>query len=116
MTGAALAGLHYPAEVFLMYRRYDKAFREQAIKLVTEQGRPVATAARDVGIPHTTLIQWLKRSGWSKPVDADRLMPLPDDAAALKARILELEQQVKELQTDREILKKATAFFASQSK
>ena len=41
---------------------------------------------------------------------------LPDDVAVLKARVLDLERQVKDLETDREILKKATAFFANQSK
>lgn len=99
-----------------MHRRYDKAFKEQAVKLVTDQGRPIAQAALDLGMPHTTLIQWLKKVGWTKPVDANRPVALPDDPAALKARIIDLEQQVKDLQIDREILKKATAFFANQSR
>jgi len=97
------------------YRRYEKQFKEQTLKLVTEQGRAATTVARDLGIPHTTLLKWLKKIGW-KPAKMDRANRLPDDPAALKARICQLEGQVKELEIDREILKKATAFFASQSK
>lgn len=99
-----------------MNRRYDKAFREQTLKLVTEQGRDPTGVARDLGMPHSTLFKWLKEAGWTKPVDAGRAAPLPDDVVVLKARVLDLERQVKGLETDREILKKATAFFANQSK
>jgi transposase len=99
-----------------MYRRYDKPFREQAVKLVTEEARPATTVARDLGIPHSTLFKWLKKVGWHRPVNTDGSLPLPDDAVALKARVLELEREVQRLEMDREILKKATAFFASQSR
>jgi transposase len=99
-----------------MNRRYDKAFRKQAQKLVTEQGRDPTGVARDLGMPTSTLFKWLKEAGWTQPVDSDRAVPLPDDVAVLKARVLELERQVKALEIDREILKKATAFFANQSK
>jgi transposase len=99
-----------------MYRRYDKAFREQALKLVTEQGREPTGVARDLGMPTSTLFKWLKEAGWTQPLEEDQAAALPDDVAVLKARVLELQRQVKSLETDREILKKATAFFANQSK
>jgi len=99
-----------------MYRRYDKAFREQTLKLVTEQGRDPTGVARDLGMPNSTLFKWLKAIGWTQPVDKNQPVPLPDDVVLLKARVLELQRQVKQLETDREILKKATAFFANQSK
>jgi transposase len=99
-----------------MYRRYDKAFREQAMNLVTEQGRDPTGVARDLGMPNSTLFKWLKKAGWTQPVDGNQAASLPDDVGVLKARILDLQRQVKDLETDREILKKATAFFASQSK
>jgi transposase len=99
-----------------MYRRYDKAFRAQAMKLVRDDGRDPTGVARDLGMPNSTLFKWLKDAGWTPPADRDRAVPLPDDLAVLKARIIELERQVKDLETDREILKKATAFFANQSK
>jgi transposase len=95
-----------------MYRRYDKSFRQQAIQMVTEQGCNPTSVARDLGMPHSTLFKWLKAFGWTRQ-GAHRVS---DDVAALKARIGQLQAQVKDLETDREILKKATAFFASQSK
>jgi transposase len=98
-------------------RVYDQAFQEQAIKLVTEQGRDPTSTARELGIPTSTFFQWLWHRGWKKSFKNTKATPPPpDDPAVLKARIAELERQVQSLQTDREILKKATAFFASQSK
>lgn len=99
-----------------MYRRYDKAFRDQAMKLVTQEGRDPTGVSRDLGMPASTLFKWLKDAGWTPPADKDRAVPLPDDVVVLKARVVELERQVKDLETDREILKKATAFFANQNK
>jgi transposase-like protein len=64
-------------------------------------------------MPMTTLGMWLKRAGWVKP--ADRAVPVPEDAGALKVRVAELEVEVKRLELEREILKKAAAYFASQS-
>jgi transposase len=98
-------------------RVYDQAFQEQAIKLVTVQRQDPTSTARDLGIPTSTFFKWLYDRGWKKsftnhgPASAP-----PDDPVVLKARITELERQVQSLLTDREILKKATAFFASQSK
>jgi transposase-like protein len=42
-------------------------------------------------------------------------VPLPEEPAVLKVRVAELERQVKRLEQERDILKKATAYFASQS-
>ena len=83
---------------------------------MTEQGRDPTGVARDLGMPNSTLFKWLKDAGWTQPADQDQPVQLPNDIAVLKARVLDLQRQVKELETDREILKKATAFFANQSK
>ena len=103
------------------YRRYTRQFKEEAMDLVRERGYEVARAARDLGVPVTTLNMWLEKAGWVRPAegpvdpDADRLTPPSQDPARLRARVQELERQVKRLEMEREILKKATAFFASQS-
>lgn len=96
-----------------MNKRYTKAFREQAMRLVTEREYGVATAARELGIPESTLTLWLKRSGWQKHVENES--PVSDDPRALAAEVLELRRRVKRLEMEKEILKKATAFFASQN-
>ena len=92
---------------------YTRQFKEQAMDLVRVQGLTVTHAARELGIPLPTLSVWLQKAGWMKRVEP--LAPLPEDPAALKVRVAELERQVKRLQMEKEILKKATAYFASQS-
>ena len=98
----------------MMNRRYTKAFREQAMKLVTEKEYGVATAARELGIPESTLTKWLADSGWKRHGEGDG-PPLSDDAAVLKTQVRELRQRVKRLEMEKDILKKATAFFAGQN-
>jgi transposase len=93
-----------------MSNGYTKQFKQQAMSLVTEHGRSPSQAARELGMPDSTLAQWLKKSGWRKPEEQG---PLPEDSTALKVRVRELERQVKRLETEKDIVKKATAYFAS---
>jgi len=92
---------------------YTKQFKEQAMKLVSEQGYSAAHAARELNMPFNTLCQWLKKSGWKK--EQAPQTPLSDDPAVLQVRMRELEAQVRRLEMEKEILKKATAYFASQN-
>ena len=101
-------------------KSYSGQFKREAMDLVRVRGYDVARAARDLGVPVTTLNMWLKKAGWVRPregpVDAnDGMTPPSEDPARLRARVAELERQVKRLEMEREILKKATAFFAGQS-
>jgi transposase-like protein len=84
-------------------RSYTRQFREQAMDLVRVQGREPTAAARDLGMPFSTLNLWLRKAGWVKRVDGPHAAPLPEDPAALKVRVAELERQVKRLETEREI-------------
>lgn len=83
------------------------------MKLVREQGREVSAVARDLGMPKSTLLVWLRRCGWKPPTEPS--VPMSEDPKVLKVRIGELERQVRRLEMEKEILKKATAFFAGQS-
>lgn len=89
--------------------RYSRQFKEQSMKLVTEQGYKPAEAARKLGIPDTTFAKWLENSGWKK----EDSVKLSDDPKVLKIQIRDLQTQVKRLQMEKDILKKATAYFAS---
>ena len=92
-------------------KRYSKAFKDEACKLITEQKQEIATAARDLGIAEQTLRYWLVQRGWT----ADQVeLPESDDPRWLKARIRDLEQRLRRAEMEREVLKKATAYFASQ--
>ncbi len=95
-------------------KRHSQAFQDQACKLVTEQGYTQKQAAEQLGIHLGTLRNWLKKRGLVESpavVEPDYLAS--DDPKLLKARIAELEKQLRRTETEREILKKATAYFAN---
>jgi transposase len=93
-----------PVEGVAIMGRYTKQFQEQAIKLVMQGQQPTVTA-RELGLPHSTLLQWLKRAGWRKPEPEG---PVSEDPAVLAAQVKELRRQVKRLEMEKDILKKAT--------
>ena len=98
-------------------KHHSVAFQDEAYRLVTEQGYTQAKAAAEVGVTEVTLRAWLKKRGLLKPVEVvepDYLAS--DDPRLLKARIKELERRLRRSETEKEILKKATAFFAKESK
>jgi transposase len=99
---------------------YSKQFKEQAMRLVSERGYTPTSAARELGMPINTLNQWLHKAGWRPPARGveDPVLPaapLSDDPAVLKIRVKELEAENRRLRMEKDILKKATAFFASQN-
>ena len=89
--------------------RYSRQFKDEAIKLVTEQGYKPAEAARKLGVPDTTYGKWIENSGWAKPQ-----AKLSEDPKLLQVQLREAQAQLKELQMENEILKKATAYFARE--
>jgi transposase len=91
-------------------RKYTTEFKQDAVKLVTEQGYKVPEAARNLGINEGVLRRWMNEFG--KSLDGE-----PDSKGFSKEqqRIRQLEKEVKHLKMEREILKKATAFFVKES-
>ena len=92
------------------HRPYTRQFKEQAVKLVIDGQDPTRTA-RELGMPHSTLMLWLHKAGWRKP-EPDGAV-ISEDPAVLRARIRELQRQLKRSEMEKDILKKATAYFAS---
>jgi transposase len=92
------------------HRPYTRQFKEQAVKLVIDGQEPTRTA-RELGMPHSTLMIWLKKAGWRKPEPQGAV--ISEDPAVLKAQIRELQRQLKRSEMEKDILKKATAYFAS---
>jgi transposase len=82
---------------------YSLDFKVSAAQLVTEQGRGLKEAATSLGVAPSTLQYWVRRFGIPA---AARPLP-PDDADALR-------MENERLRMEREILKKATAFFAKE--
>jgi transposase len=94
------------------HRPYTRQFKEQAVRLVTAQGQEPTRVARELGMPHSTLLLWLAKSGWRKP-EPDG--PISDDVAVLKTQVKELRRRLARSEMEKDILKKATAYFASQN-
>jgi transposase len=88
-------------------KQYDKEFKVAAAKLVTEQGYTPKRAATSLGVPVNTLQYWIRIFGRGPQQETETL-------ETLRLRNRQLEAQVLRLTLEREILKKATAFFASQ--
>ena len=97
-------------------KHHSIQFQDEACKLVTKQGYTQQKAADELGITSVTLRAWLKKRGLLEPVQVIE----PDYAASndpklLKSKIHELEKQLRRSELEKDILKKATAYFASQS-
>jgi transposase len=88
-------------------KRYDREFKVAAAKLVTEKGYTPKQAALGLGVRPSTLQYWIKIHACKPQQQAETMETL-----RLKNKQLEAENQ--RLRLEREILKKATAFFASQ--
>jgi transposase len=93
------------------YRTYTKEFKREAIKLVTEQGYAIAEAARSLGIPENLLGKWKRRSESGSASSGEGSLN-GDERAELKR----LRAENKRLLMEREILKKAAAFFANEQR
>ncbi len=92
-------------------KKYTPEFREEAIKLVTEHGYAIAEAARNLGIHPQLLGKW-KRG--AEDAESSELGGLGGKAAVTK-ELRRLKAENKRLRMEREILKKAAAFFAKES-
>jgi len=93
-------------------RKYSKEFKLDAISLVTEQGYAIAEAARSLDINANVLGRWIRESR-DKASDAFRGQGKLTEE---QSEIRRLREEVKRLTTEKEILKKATAFFAKEMK
>ncbi len=86
--------------------KYSDEFKREAVRQV-EAGRPLGQVARDLGIAKTTLWQWRAALKDGRSLEAGNESEVRKENARLRRRIRELEE-------DREILKKAAAFFAKE--
>ena len=85
-------------------RKYTDEFREEAVKLVTEQDYSVTEAAKSLGITTKLLYNW--KDKLAKQASGETLSK--DE----RAELIKLRKENKRLLMEREILKKASAFFA----
>lgn len=96
-------------------KRYSRAFKDEAIRLVLDHDYSCAKAGEQLGVPIKTLANWVRPHRKRRRSAAIQRGVEQDDPAALRARVAELEKQLRRAEMEREILKKATAYFAKES-
>jgi transposase len=92
-------------------KQLSKQFKVDAVKLVTDQGYKVSEVARNLGIHHSSLRRWKKQF----ETNGNQAFPGKGHMSPEKEELHRLRKEVKQLRMEREILKKATAFFAKES-
>lgn len=89
-------------------RKFTPEFRDEAVRLVLDTGRPIAVVARDIGVVEGTLGNWVNL--WRlEHADAE-----PELSISERAELAQLRRDVQTLRMEREFLKKAAAFFATE--
>ena len=87
-------------------RKFTDEFKAETVKLIRESGRTVGSVARALDLTETAVRSWAKRADASGSAD----MLSPDERAELRR----LRKENSELRMEKEILRKATAFFAKE--
>ena len=92
-------------------RKYTREFKLEAVKLIKDRGVSVAQASRDLGVHQTVLRKWVKDVA-GDPVSA---FPGHGQQKPEQLEIARLRKEVAKLRAERDILKKAAAYFAKDS-
>ena len=92
-------------------RTFTPEFKAEAVKLVTDHGKNLAEVARDLDLGER-----MSRARKRAPAeDGDQAFPGKGNPPALEEELRRLRAEVKRLTMERDVLKKATAFFARES-
>ena len=92
-------------------RKYTREFKLEAVKLIRERGVTVAQASRDLGVHGTVLRNWVKAFA----DDPAHAFPGYGQMKPEQLEIAQLRREVVKLKAERDILKKAAAYFAKES-
>lgn len=92
-------------------RKYNKELKAEAIKMIVGQGLSQAEVGQRLSIPKGTIGNWVAGVG----AGAAPASPGDQSVAELRAELIRLRKQLAEARMEREILKKATAYFAKES-
>ncbi len=92
--------------------KYTKEFKQDAVNLVTEQGYSANEAGRRLGVGQSNVSRWVREFRKEQEEGSEGGIPRKE----LEAEVKQLRKENQRLQMEREILKKAAAFFAKESK
>ena len=90
-------------------RAFTEEFKAEAVRLVRDSGKSVPTVARELDLTETALRSWVRQA----EVDAGQ-GPAGALTTAEREELGQLRREVRTLRMERDILKKATAFFAKE--
>ena len=85
---------------------YSEDFKHSSVKLALESNQPYAQTARELGIKVNTLYTWIDKNK----------QPRNREESALQQELRALRKEVSKLKTERDILKKAAAYFAKETR
>lgn len=88
--------------------RYTSEFKAEAVKQITERGHGVLEVSKRLGVSDKSLYLWLKQS-------KELTSPNSEDVASLKKELSRMKAELKRTTEERDILKKAAAYFAKLS-
>ena len=91
------------------YRKFDEDFKQGAVRLVTETGRPIAQVARELGINEGTLGNWCVKA---RRAGADPQAPLSESE---RAELDRLRKELVELRMQRDVLKRSVALWVDEA-
>ena len=89
-------------------RKFTDEFKSETVKLIRESGRSVGSVARELDLTETAVRNWVKRAESSGPTETLS----PDERSELRC----LRKENQELRMEKEILRKATVFFAKENR
>jgi len=92
-------------------RKFTREFKLEAVRLIKERGVSVAQASQDLGVHQSQLRDWVKKFA-DDPVHA---FPGHGQMKPEQLEIARLKREVIKLKAERDILKKAAAYFAKES-
>jgi transposase len=90
-------------------RSFTPEFKAEAVKVVQQSGKSVPVVAQELGLTETALRHWVKQAEAKGGPGRDGSLTLDE-----RAELTQLRREVRTLRMERDILKKATAFFAKE--
>lgn len=91
-------------------RSFTKEFKAEVVALVRQSGNTAASVARDLDLTETAVREWVKQADIDDGGARDGL------TTAERAELAQLRKEVRVLREERDILKRATAFFAKETR